>query len=97
MKMSEKTLNLIGDKEIKVKSFNKTHIRITVMLIILGNGKSLPPFVVFMGKPKGTKETKFRKHPKVLSGDIYVSCQEKSSVDENTMKTYLKKFQRKYL
>jgi hypothetical protein len=44
----KKALNLIGDKEIKVKSFNKTHIRNAVMLTILGNGKSLPPFVAFM-------------------------------------------------
>ena len=55
--MSEKkTLSLIGDKEIKVKIFNKTYIRITILLSILGNGKSLPLFVVFMGKPKGIKE-----------------------------------------
>ena len=43
-----------------------------------------------MGKPKGIKENKIRTHPKVVSGYIYVSCQEKSWVDENTMKTYLK-------
>ena len=49
-----KILNLIGDKEIKVKSFIKAHIRITFMLIILGNGKSLPIFIVFMGKSNGS-------------------------------------------
>lgn len=37
----KKTLNLIGDKEIKIKSFNKTHIRISVLLTILDKGKSL--------------------------------------------------------
>ena len=44
------------------------------MLTILGNGKSLKPFVVFSGKPKGKKEKKFKSNPKVLGGYIYVCC-----------------------
>lgn len=41
LEMNEKkTLHLIGDKEIKIKSFNKTHTRISVLLTILANGKS---------------------------------------------------------
>ena len=60
----KKTLNVIGDKEIKVKSFNKIHIRISVLLTILANGKSLKPFVVFKGKPKGFKERQLNAHPK---------------------------------
>lgn len=45
----KKTLNIIGEKEISIKSFNKNRTRITVMLTILGNGKSLKPFVIFNG------------------------------------------------
>lgn len=52
----KKTLNLIGEKDIKEKTFKNTHTRISVLLTILGNGKSLPPFVVFKGIPKGAKE-----------------------------------------
>lgn len=74
----KKALNLIGDKEIKVKSFNKTHIRNAVMLTILGNGKSLPPFVAFMGKLNGPKVKKLRTYSKVVSSYIYVSCQKNS-------------------
>ena len=54
----KKTLHLIGDKEIKVKSFNKIHTRISVLLTILANGKSLKPFLVFKGIPKSLKEKK---------------------------------------
>ena len=52
----KKTLNIIGEKEIKIKTFNESHMRISVMLTILGDGNSLLPFVVFRGTPKGTKE-----------------------------------------
>lgn len=45
----KKTLNIIGEKEISIRSFNKNSTRITVMLTILGNGKSLKPFVIFNG------------------------------------------------
>jgi hypothetical protein len=44
---AKKTLSLIGEKDISIKTFNKSHTRIIVMLNILGNGKSLKPFVVF--------------------------------------------------
>lgn len=74
--MNEKrTLNLIGEKDIKVKTFNKTHTCISVFLTILGNGKSLPLFVVFKGILKGAKEKKLKTHPKVRTGYIYVCCQ----------------------
>ena len=72
--MKEKKINFIGEKEIYVKSFNKNHIKITVMLTILADGKSLRSFVVFNGKPKYPKKSKLRNHPKVLSGFLYVCC-----------------------
>lgn len=85
----KKTLNVIGDKEIKVKSFNKTNIRISVLLTILANGKSLKPFVVFKGEAIGFKEKQLNSHPKVKAGYIFVCCQENSWVDEPTMRRYL--------
>ena len=33
----KKTINIIGEKEISIRSFNKNRTRITVMLTILGN------------------------------------------------------------
>jgi hypothetical protein len=60
------------------------------MLTILGICKQLPPFVVFMGKSNGSKIKKLRTYSKGVSGYIYVSYQENSWIDENTMKTYLK-------
>ena len=79
MEMNEKkTLNIIGDKEIIIKTFNKVHTRISVMLTILGDGNPLPLFVVFRGKPNGSKEKKLKLHPKVKTGDIYNCFQENS-------------------
>ena len=34
----KKTLNVIGEKVIKIKTFNKSHIRISVMIAILCDG-----------------------------------------------------------
>ena len=51
------------------------------MLTILGDGNSLPPFIVFRGTPKGIKEKKLKLHPKVITGDIYICCQANSWVD----------------
>ena len=85
MEMNEnKTLNIVGKKDIKIKSFNKERIRISVMLTILGDGNTLPPYVVFNGKSKGPKEKKLQSHPRVISGDVYVVCQENSWADDNT-------------
>ena len=86
----KKTINIIGEKEISIRSFNKNHTRITVMLTILGKGKSLKPFVIFNRTSKGPKESKLRSHPKVRSGDIYICCQPNSWMDETTMLLYLK-------
>ena len=58
----KKTLNIIADKDIKIKSFNKERIRISVMSTILRDGNTLPPFVVFSGKPHGSKEKKLKSH-----------------------------------
>ena len=85
----KKTLSLIGEKDIKVKTFNKTHTSISVLLTILGNGKSLPPFVVFKGILKGAKEKKLKTHLKVRAEFIYVCCQQNSWVDEPSMMIYL--------
>jgi hypothetical protein len=43
-----------------------------------------------MGKPNDPKVKKLRTHSKVVLGYIYVSSQEKSLIDVNTMKTYIK-------
>ena len=52
----KKKLNIIGDKDIKIKSFNKKKIRISVMLTILRDGNTLLPFVIYSGKSHGLKE-----------------------------------------
>ena len=46
----EKTIAKIGEKEIRVKSFNMVQHRFSLVLCILGNGSKLPPMIVFKGK-----------------------------------------------
>ena len=92
LEMNEKKiLNIKGEKEIKSKSFNKENIRKNLMLTILGYDNTLPPFVIFSGKPNGAKEKRLKAHPRVSSSDIYAVCQEKSWMDSATMIIYLKK------
>ena len=74
----EKTLSLIREKEVKVKAFNKTHKRISVMIKFLANGKSLKSFLVFKDVPRGPKEKQLKYNPKVKAGYIYVCCHENS-------------------
>ena len=58
MEMNEKkTLNIIGEKEIKIKTFKKSHIRVSVMLTILGGGNSLH-HLLYLEEPQKEQKKK---------------------------------------
>ena len=46
----ENTIAKIGEKEIRVKSFNMDQYLFSLILYILGNGSKLLPMIVFKGK-----------------------------------------------
>ena len=47
------TVEKIGSRTIKVKSFGNEKSRISCLLCITGGGIKLPPLIVFKGKPNG--------------------------------------------
>ena len=55
------TIDKIGNKTIKVKTFGSDIERISVLLGILADGEKLPPLIVFQGKPNGTIEKNLKK------------------------------------
>ena len=70
---------------------NKEYIWISVILTILGDGNTLPSFVVFRGKHNGTnKEKRLKALPIVSRSDVYVICQEKSWNNAYAMIIYIK-------
>ena len=52
------TLEKIGEKTIKIRTFGKSKQRISCILCILSNGERLPPMLVFKGVPDGTLENR---------------------------------------
>ena len=59
------------------------------MLCILGNGKRLPPMLVFKGVPEGTIEKRLNKLPEVINHKIYIACQSNAWVDSSTFVKWL--------
>ena len=55
------TIDKIGNKIIKVKTFGSDKERISVLLGIIPDGEKLPPLIVFQGKPNGTIKKNLKK------------------------------------
>ena len=53
-----KAVNYKGAKDISIITFGGKKVRISVLLGITGNGKKLPPLLIFKVKPFGTLEKK---------------------------------------
>ena len=83
------TLEKIGEKTIKIRSFGKMKQRISCILCVLSNGKRLPPMLVFKGVPDGTLEKRLNKLPEVKNNRIYIACQKNSWVDASTFINWL--------
>ena len=83
------TLEKIGEKTIKIRTFGKSKQRISCILCILSNGERLPPMLVFKGVPDGTLENRLKKIPDVKNNKIFISCQKNSWVDASTFIKWL--------
>ena len=55
------TVQKIGEKSVKVRTFGKDKVRISAVLAILANWFKLPPLLIFRGKTGGPKEKNYRK------------------------------------
>ena len=72
------TLEKIGEKTIKIRTFGKTKQRITCVLCILANGMRLPPMLVFKGVPARTLEHRLNNLKLVIEKKYICSLPKKS-------------------
>ena len=76
------TVEKIGTRTVKVKSFGNEKSRISCLLCITGGGLKLPPLIVFKGKPNGKLYNKLINNSYVLKKNIFIECQENAWVTE---------------
>ena len=72
------TLEKIGEKTIKIRTFGKTKQRITCLIWILANGMRLPPMLVFKGVPARTLEHRLNNLKLVIEKKYICSLPKKS-------------------
>jgi len=87
--VDNKTVDIIGNKDINMITFGKDKERVSVMLTVLGNGEKLPPMIIFKGVENGTRYKSLLKNKYVKSKEIYIGYQVKSWLDENMYIKYL--------
>jgi hypothetical protein len=79
---SKRTLELIGEKTIHIRTLTNDTKRVTVAVTIAADGTVLPSTLVFKGKPGGHIEKKeFSTYP---NGHFY-KCQDNAWMDEEVM------------
>ena len=86
--VDNKTVDIIGNKDINMITFGKDKERVSVMLTVLGNGEKLPPMIIFKGVENGTRYKSLLKNKYVKSKEIYIGYQVKSWLDENINSHY---------
>ena len=72
----EKTISKIGEKEIRIKTFNIDQHIFSLVLCIIASGHKLSPMIVFKGK-SGLFQKRDNKFVKEKNFKILVYCQEK--------------------
>ena len=55
-----KTITKKEKKTVNVKTLKREKMRITVLLTITGDGKFLPPFIIFKGEPQNKDLTRYK-------------------------------------
>ena len=83
------TVQKIGEKSVKVRTFGKDKVRISAVLAILANGFKLPPLLIFRGKTGGPKEKKLQNNIYCINGEVYIKCQDNAWTDNNLFMFWL--------
>jgi hypothetical protein len=63
---------------------------ITVLLIITGDGKFLPPFIIFKGEPDSKLFKQIQKYEEVKTKKIIATIHKNAWIDDNAFKQYIK-------
>ena len=62
---ANKTIIKKGTKTVNVKTLKREKMRITVLLSITGDGKFLPPFIIFKGEPYSKLYKQIQKYEEI--------------------------------
>jgi hypothetical protein len=87
---ANKTIIKKGTKSVNVKTLKREKMRITVLLTITGEGKFLPPFIIFKGEPDSKLYKQIQKYEEVKTKKIIATTQKNAWIDERTFKKYFK-------
>ena len=74
------TIERIGAKEVKIKSFGCDKNGISLVLTVLANGEKLKPVIIFKGKTDNRLEKKLQNNIHVKNNEILVKCQDNAWV-----------------
>ena len=85
-----KTITKKGKKTVNVKTLKREKMRITVLLTITGDGKFLPPFIIFKGEPQSKLYAQIQKYDEVKNKKVFATTQKNAWIDDNTFKQYIK-------
>lgn len=70
---ANKTIIKKGTKSVNVKTIKREKMRITVLLTITGEGKFLPPFLIFKDEPDSKLYKQIQKYEEVKTKKIIVT------------------------
>ena len=85
------TIERIGAKEVKIKSFGCDKNRISLILTILANGEKLKPVIIFKGKTDNRLEKKLQNNIHVKNNEILVKCQDNAWFNNEIFQFWLNK------
>ena len=83
-----KTIDMVGAREVHVRTTGAEKRYVTVVLTVMADGKMPPPMVIFKGKRKLNIQH---------SSGIIIEVQEKTWMDQQLMKVYLNKIWRPFM
>ena len=84
------TLTKKGSKTVNCKTLKREKMRITVILTITGDGKFLPPFIIFKGEKQSKLYKKIQKYDEISNKKLFATTKKNAWVDDEVFKEYMK-------
>ena len=84
------TLTKKGSKTVNCKTLKREKMRITFILTITGNGKFLPPFIIFKGEKQSKLYKKIQKYDEISNKKIFATIQKNAWLDDEVFKEQMK-------
>ena len=88
---ANKTIIKKGTKTVNCKTLKREKMRITVLLTITGDGKFLPPFIIFKGEKQNKLYKNIQNYEEIKNKKIIATTQNNAWIDTDTFKEYINK------